>query len=99
MTFEVILAPTAEVDLLNIGKFIAQDNLEKALEWMDLLEERSRTLEAFPMRGVRYKKQYRMYTVDNGYRIFYRVEQSEKLVIVLHFYSPYQNYAEDMKDL
>ncbi len=99
MAFKCVLLGSAEDDLLQIGRFIAGDSPIKALEWMDLLKERAKSLVEMPMRGSRYKKQYRMLTVDNGYQIFYRVEQAENKVVIVHFYSPYQNYDEDLKDL
>ena len=99
MAHKCVFLESAEEDLWRIGSFIAQDNPTRALEWMELLEERAKSLVDMPMRGRRYKKQYRMLTVDNGYQIFYRVDQSEKKVVIVHFYSPYQNYDEDLKEI
>ena len=40
MMTQIILSPLARQDLIDIGDYIAQDNLTAALETIDLIEEK-----------------------------------------------------------
>ena len=92
MAYKIIITRAAREDLHNIGTYIERDNPKKAIEWVKLLKFYADSLREFPMRGKTYKKQYRLLTVDNGYQIYYRVNETKNEVIIYHFYTPYQNY-------
>ena len=96
MEYKVIPVKTAREDLEHITQYIAQDNPKKAVEWVDKLKDYGDTLKKFPLRGKKYNQTYRVLVVENGYRIFYRVNEKTKEVIIIHFFSPYQNVPDDI---
>ena len=57
----------------------------------DVLLARADALCEFPNRGRLYRDPYRMLAVDNGYRIFYRVDEATETVVIVHFFSPYRD--------
>ena len=86
MQTRVIISDEAENDLLEIGRYIAKkSSLKKALEYMDFLEDRARSLADFPGKGRVYEPfPYRVLPV-NSYLIFYRIEDDQVLIVrILH---------------
>ena len=76
--------PTAIDDLMEIAAYIAQDNLKKALSFIDELELKTRNVLAAAPRGGRiYKNQTRYFPIGR-YIILYEVNGSKKLVEVFH---------------
>lgn len=82
----VIVTPKAERDLGRIADWIASDNPDRAITFLDELREACLGLAAFPARypfvegltitGIRRR-------VHGNYLIFYRVED-EQIVRILH---------------
>lgn len=82
---KVLVAAEARADILEIGRYIARDNPERARTFVDELLEKARRIgerpEAWPLvaryadRGVRRR-------VHGAYLIFYRIEAER--VVVLH---------------
>ncbi len=76
--------PTAIDDLMEIAIYIVQDNLKKALSFIDELELKTRNVLATAPRGGRiYKNQTRYFPIGR-YIILYEVNGPKKLVEVLH---------------
>lgn len=78
MNFEVIFTNAANQDFLNILEFIAKDNPDKAIEFIDKLEDRTRHfLTMNPFGGKVYKDNVRYIVFDN-YIIVYEPNESNK---------------------
>lgn len=89
----IIVTSTAETDMQNIFEFIAQDNIEKALEMIDIFEEKFNTLAMFPNCG--FKKSYfvlrnvRECVVAKHYQIIYTVKN--ETLYILRVLTGYQD--------
>ena len=89
MDFTIILTPQAIEDLREIVTFIARDNPEKAEEFGYLLCEKTETLGAHPLLGrvvPEFRRQEIRELIHRSYRIVYRVDESRKLIHILHFW-------------
>ncbi len=89
--YAFVVLEAAQDDLREIARYIAQDNPQIALRWVDMLEERAKTLCQFPEKGRPHKDGYRVLVADRGYRIYYRVEHDREKIVIVHFFSPAQN--------
>jgi hypothetical protein len=50
------------------------------------------TLKIFPNRYPCFNSKYRVLTINNNYRVFYKVNETKKVVIVSRIFSSYENY-------
>ena len=76
--------PAAVDDLMEIAAYIAQDNLKRAMSFIDELEQQTRNLlSTAPRSGRIYKNQTRYFPIGR-YIILYEVNEPKKLVEVLH---------------
>lgn len=48
----IIRSPDAADDVVEIASYIAQDNPDAALHWMDVIDEKTRRLSEFPGIGA-----------------------------------------------
>ena len=77
----------ALADLRSIANFIALDNPQRAISFIDALQLRTNSLLATtPNGGSPYKNQTRYFSVGN-YVVLYEVNDVEKYVDVLHIVS------------
>ena len=82
--FTVKFMPAAVDDLMEIAAYIAQDNLKRAMSFIDELEQQTRNLlSTAPRSGRIYKNQTRYFPIGR-YIILYEVNEPKKLVEVLH---------------
>ena len=89
-TFNVRITKSAERDIEDIWSFIASDDMEEAVKFVDRLDKQLRTLRAFPERcpliaeneilGTRYR-----HLVYGNYRTIFRVSGRNVYVLrVIH---------------
>ena len=83
----IIRSPQAELDLIEIAVYIAQDNPKAASRWLDTIDEKLDMLSRQPLIGeIREEiaRNLRSFPVGN-YIIFYQpFDDGMKLVRVLH---------------
>jgi len=90
----VRLSAEAERDLEEIGDYIATDNPERAISFLEQLRAKCLGLAEFPERFPlvqRYEAQGVRHRVHGNYMIFYRVEAER--VVVLHILHAAMDYA------
>lgn len=91
---KVRITAEAERDLEGIGDYIAQDNLQRALSFIEELREKCLSLAdaplAFPL-VPRYESHGVRRRLHGNYLIFYRIEG--KQVVVLHVLHGAMDYA------
>ncbi len=77
---EIIVTPSAEEDMQNIFDFIAQDNISKAIEMIDIFEKKFDTLAMFPKSGFIKSKlivrDVRCAVVAEHYQIIYFIKDN-----------------------
>ena len=77
---EIIVTPSAEEDMQNIFDFIAQDNISKAIEMIDIFEKKFDTLAMFPKSGFIKSKlivrNVRCAVVAEHYQIIYFIRNN-----------------------
>lgn len=77
---EIIVTPSAEEDMQNIFDFIAQDNISKAIEMIDIFEKKFDTLAMFPKSGFIKSKlivrDVRCAVVAEHYQIIYFINDN-----------------------
>jgi toxin ParE1/3/4 len=84
--YEVILTEPARDDLREVVAFIAQDNLQAAVTFRDLIAE-TETLVHFPHRGRLMRRRGNVRKlVCRPYLILYRVAESRRTVEILRFW-------------
>jgi toxin ParE1/3/4 len=77
MTFRVVIAKSAKADLQKIIDFIAADNPERAISFVNELQERTANLlAAFPESGRRYDENTRFIAIRN-YTVLIRVRRGQ----------------------
>lgn len=76
----IIVTPSAEEDMQNIFDFIARDNISKAIEMIDIFENKFDTLAMFPKSGVKKSnliiRDVRCAIVTEHYQIIYYVKDN-----------------------
>lgn len=91
---KIWITTEAERDLEGIGDYIAQNNLPRALSFIEELREKCLSLAdaplAFPL-VPRYEKHGVRRRVHDNYLIFYRIEGNQ--VVVLHVLHGAMDYA------
>lgn len=90
---EIIVTPSAEKDLQNIFDYIALDNVNKAIEMVDIFEEKFNTIATFPNIGFKKSKfvnrDVKECVVAKHYEIIYSVKNN---VLYIHrVLTGYQN--------
>ncbi len=77
---EIIVTPSAEDDMQKIFDFIAQDNISKAIEMIDIFEKKFDTLAMFPRSGFIKSKlilrDVRCAVVAEHYQIIYFIKDN-----------------------
>jgi toxin ParE1/3/4 len=85
--FTVKYTPKALADLRSIANYIAQDNPQRAISFIDELEIKTNTfLATSPHGGTPYKAKTRYFVVA-GYVVLYEANDQTKCVDVLHIVS------------
>lgn len=72
----MVFSPLAEQDLFEILDYIAQDDPNAAVEWVNFLEDRCRSLADFPYKGRTRDDLFNgaFMLPLRGYLVFYRVQ-------------------------
>ncbi len=90
---EVIITPSAEQDLQDIFDFIAMDNVSKAVEMIDIFEEKFNTIAMFPDIGVKksnfVKRDVKECIVAKHYEVIYSTKNDK--VYILRVLTGYQD--------
>ena len=102
--YKVVIAPSANADLLNALKYIAYEleNPQAATSLAEGVEKCYADLEEFPAAHelcrdpVLARMGYRRYAVGN-YLVIFRIAEDAKEVRVVHIFHSLQNYHEILK--
>lgn len=89
----IIVTPSAEDDMQKIFDFIAQDDISKAIEMIDIFEKKFDTLAMFPKSGfIKSKlilKDVRCAVVAEHYQIIYFIK--DKILYIQRVLTGYQD--------
>ena len=91
-SYRIIITPTAENCLLEIGEYIALDNPERAITFLtEITDSLRQTLSMFPYSGkvaedLELDEEVRVMPYGN-YNSYYRVKEEEELVEVLFVFN------------
>lgn len=91
MSYAVILLPVVENQILDQATYIAEDSIDRALQWEQSLRERILSLGDLPNAHPISEPESRAFGRDirktnfGDYLIFYRVDDAEQVVYVLAF--------------
>lgn len=92
MATKVIISKSADADLLEIGRFIAMDSIDRAISFIDDIQRiTQKTLSVFPESGAIYKDGQR-YFVVRGYVFVYEYMKQDGTVLVLNVFAPKQDW-------
>lgn len=84
MNYEVIFTDVANQDFLEILDYIATDNPQNALRFIDKLQGRIKnTLSILPFSGVLYKEGIRLFTFDNYIVAYEPIKAKKQLAVYL----------------
>ena len=87
MNYQIIIPKNVEDDLEEIATYIALDNFQKAMSFVDELKDYiSKRLGFMPLSGRIIKGQIRM-TPYKRYVILYIVDEGNSLVKILHIFA------------
>jgi toxin ParE1/3/4 len=87
MDFRVEITEPAISDLAALVSYIARDNPDAASRVGDALLDAALSLGDAPLKGVRYRRFARVRKLTlRPFKIFYRVDESKKLVEILRFW-------------
>ncbi|HUJ10881.1 MAG TPA: type II toxin-antitoxin system RelE/ParE family toxin [Verrucomicrobiae bacterium] len=89
MDYQIILAPDALQDLIDIVSHIAQHNAQAALRLGDELFDVAESLARFPRRGrmvPEFRRPEWREVIYRSYRIIYRVNQAKRRIEVSRFW-------------
>lgn len=90
--YSIFIVPYAEENLLDIAEYIALDNPQRAMSYIDEIKQvLTKTLSIFPksgkiQEGLDFSEEIRMYPYEN-YNCYYRVIEESKRVEVLFIYN------------
>lgn len=95
LSYKVIIMPSAINNLLEIAEYIALDNYNNAMKFVDELESSTTTtLSIFPYAGkiinTTVDKEIRMISYQN-YNIYYQILEQDKSVEILFIFNSNQN--------
>lgn len=95
----VVWTERSQRDLLEIGRYIAQDKRNAARRWVGLLRDRARQAAQFPKSGRRVPELGRediRELIERGYRIVYRIVGREIHILTV-FESHRQLRSSELK--
>lgn len=93
MNFTVKFTRLAEQDIDGIIHFIAQDNPNQALKFVDELQKRAvQTLEVFPRSGSTYKAV--RYLPFDSYLVVYDIDETESVVNIVMVTEGHRQWRE-----
>jgi toxin ParE1/3/4 len=84
----IIRTPQAHLDLIEIGLYIAEDNLEAALKVLDAMEDKFKLLARSPELGRKREELapgLRSFPAAHNYLVFYKpIDNGIEIIRVLH---------------
>ena len=87
MGWRIIFAPRARDRLVEIVRFIGQDDPRAAIRFGDYLIDRSESLVNFPELGMPYRKRANVRRLlCKSYYIYYRIRRDEQLIEVMDYW-------------
>ena len=90
---DIIVTDTAENDMRDIFDYIAKDNINKAIEMIDMFEDKFNSIAMFPNSGFRksyfIKRDVREIVVAKHYQIIYYIKND--IVYIQRVLTGYQN--------
>jgi len=94
MKYRIVILPSAKADIKEVSRWMRQYSREKAIAWVDGIEEAIRSLDAFPARcaivplGGVFSEEIRQLLYGKGrekYRIIFTIQDDVIFVLrVLH---------------
>lgn len=93
----IIITPSAEKDMQDIFDYIADDNVNKALQILDKFEKKFETIATFPRIGARksyfVKRDVRECIVAKHYQIIYYIK--ENTLYIQRILTGYEDYFQN----
>ena len=90
---DIIVTDTAENDMRDIFDYIAKDNINKAIEMIDMFEDKFNSIAMFPNSGFKksyfIKRDVREIVVAKHYQIIYYIKND--IVYIQRVLTGYQN--------
>jgi len=84
MAYILEFVESAKLELIDITEYIALDSLPNAERFVaSLVEKYTKTLTQFPESGIVYRGEIRKLSF-RGYTAFYKIDETNKTVYVLH---------------
>ena len=87
MGWRIIFAPRARDRLVEVVRFIGQDDPQAAIRFGDYLIDRTESLANFPELGMPYRKRPNVRRLlCKSYYIYYRVRRNEQLIEIMDYW-------------
>lgn len=86
MGWRISFAPRARDRLVEIVRFIAQDDPPAAIRFGDYLIDRAESLANFPELGMPYRKRPNVRRLCKSYYIYYRVPRAEQVLKIMDYW-------------
>ena|ERR1700733_3123215 len=102
MGWQIIIAPSAQADLADIVKYIAQHNPDAAARLGFELITRAESLASFPEIGrvvPEFRQQSLREVICRSYRIIYRLRQNNQYVDIVRFWHAARGFPHIPLDL
>jgi len=96
--YKIIILESVELKIQEIYDYVYRFSFSssKSLNIINTIYSSIYSLEIFPFRFQKYNNKYRVITVKN-YRIFYKIVEENRTVIILDIFSCRENYWEYLK--
>jgi len=89
MGWKIIIAPSAQADLADIVRYIAQHNTDAALRMGYELITRAESIAAFPEIGrvvPEFRQPHLREVICRSYRVIYRLRREEQRIDIVRFW-------------
>jgi len=103
-SYRIKIMPSARVGLLEIGQYIALDNPDRAISFIDeIIQSIKKTLSIFPdsgklVEGLGFDEQIRVWPYEN-YNSYYLVKEAQQVVEILFVFNASRNIKSLIADL
>jgi len=96
MIYKIKITQLAKLEIKNISNYIFMNSFSESIANKVYNEIYSKiySLSIFPEIYPIYEKDYRVMTINKKYRVFYTVNNLDKIVTVKYVFSSSQNYKE-----
>ncbi len=92
--YEVEIKNETREKINEISKYIYRTSFSKEIAYKnyDMIYKEIFSLKIFPYRFPMFNENYRVFTIDKKYRVFYKIDEEQEKIIVARIFSSYENY-------